>query len=153
MQHDDTTGTAGTSFATPQVANQIAHHIRAWRKFKGLTGKEVGDRCVPKLTSSMITQLEKGRSGYSQRSLENIAKVLGCEPWQLLFSEPQQNMDDWVVLRAAMVSMPLYQEAQQVLPEGQRHWIERLFKGAMQSAVIALSSMVDEHRPTKEEAA
>lgn len=69
----------------------VTHYIAAWRKHRRMTVQQVGEAAG--LTSSMITQLEKGRSRYSQASLTAIAGALKVQPWQLLRSGPSDTLE------------------------------------------------------------
>ena len=67
------------------------HFIREWRKARGLNIPQLAAKTG--LTGSLISQIEVGRSRYSQKSLEKIAAALDCEPWQLLGVDPTD--DSW----------------------------------------------------------
>jgi addiction module HigA family antidote len=66
----------------------VTHHIRAWREHRKLTMDVLANSAG--LTPSMISQLELGRTRYTQQSLEKIAVALGVEPWQLLADNPEK---------------------------------------------------------------
>ena len=64
-----------------------AHHIRAWRLYRGLkTQAELAIKVG--LTSQSISRLESGRMGYRQDILEKIAEALACSPADLLGRDP-----------------------------------------------------------------
>lgn len=73
------------------------HFIREWRKARGLNIPQLAEKTG--LTGSLISQIEVGRSRYSQKSLETIAAALNCEPWQLLGIDPTD--DSWEPFIAA----------------------------------------------------
>lgn len=84
---DDEKGAhAGPSFVP-------THYIQKWRKLRAMTIKDVGE--AADLSTSMISQLETGRSRYSQESLEKVAKALDVEPWELLVIDPMENNNVW----------------------------------------------------------
>ena len=60
--------------------------IRVWRKHRDLTLVQLGEKAG--VTAGLLSALERGRSGYTQRSLEAIATALKVEPGQLLGSRP-----------------------------------------------------------------
>lgn len=68
---------------------EITHFIKVWRKHRKMTVEAVAERAG--LTASMISQLETGRSAYTQNSLEAVAGALEVEPWQLLCAPPGAN--------------------------------------------------------------
>jgi len=68
---------------------EITHFIKAWRKHRKMTVEAVAERAG--LTASMISQLETGRSAYTQNSLEAVAGALGVDAWQLLCCVPGAN--------------------------------------------------------------
>ena len=68
---------------------EITHFIKAWRKHRKMTVEAVAERAG--LTASMISQLETGRSAYTQNSLEAVAGALGVEAWRLLCCVPGAN--------------------------------------------------------------
>ena len=74
---------------------EVTHHVRAWRKHRGLSIDSLG--MLAGLTGSLISQLERGKAGYTQHSLEKVAEALGCEPWHLLCAPPDrlQSMLKW----------------------------------------------------------
>ena len=67
------------------------HFIREWRKVRGLNIPQLADKTG--LTGSLISQIEVGRSRYSQKSLEKIAAALDCKPWHILGIDPTD--DSW----------------------------------------------------------
>lgn len=67
------------------------HFIKEWRKQRGMTQQQLAD--LVGVVVSSISQLETGKQGYSQSMLENLAKALGCEPWDLLHVDPRKEGD------------------------------------------------------------
>ena len=76
----------GTRKKTERNTNGPRHHIRDWRKFRGLTQEQLAGRLG--VVTSSVSQLETGKQGYSQPMLEAIADALGCEPADLLNVDP-----------------------------------------------------------------
>lgn len=66
---------------------EVTHCIRAWRQYRGLTMQQLSAKAG--LTASFISQLELGRSSYTQATLEKLADALDCELWQLLGHDPE----------------------------------------------------------------
>lgn len=67
------------------------HYIREWRKARGLNIPQLAKKTG--LTGSLISQIEIGRSRYSQKSLEAIAAALHTHPGLLLYVDPTS--DSW----------------------------------------------------------
>jgi transcriptional regulator with XRE-family HTH domain len=81
----------------PSLRRHGGHHIKAWRKYRKLSVPELAARIneKPGVSASMIAQLEQGRAGYTQKTLEKIARGLDLEPWQLLAGEPREYSAFW----------------------------------------------------------
>jgi len=56
--------------------------LRAWRKYKGLTQKELAEKVG--ISQSALSQLERKENLRRTKTLEKIAKVLGLNVEQLL---------------------------------------------------------------------
>lgn len=63
------------------------YFFKAWRKHRGLTQQELAARAG--LSAASISQLERGSQGFSARSLERLAGVLGCSVADF-FSRPPE---------------------------------------------------------------
>lgn len=75
--------------------NKARHHIREWRKFRGLTQEELAERVG--VTSGNISHLENGNQNYTQPILEAIAEALDCTPADLLVRLPGQPDGVWAI--------------------------------------------------------
>lgn len=71
-------------------------YFKKWRKHRGLTQEQVVDQLsamddplIPQTTAS-LSRLENGKQTYTQRILEALAEVYGCEPDQLLGRDPSK---------------------------------------------------------------
>jgi transcriptional regulator with XRE-family HTH domain len=71
------------------------HYVREWRKHRRLTQEKLAES-IP-FTVGAISQLETGRTSYTQNMLEALAKALGCEPGELLMRDPTASNDFWKV--------------------------------------------------------
>ena len=67
------------------------HFIKEWRKHRGLTQEQLAERIG--VAVSTISQLETGKQGYSQPTLEAIADALNCGPADLLMRRPPSKDD------------------------------------------------------------
>lgn len=62
------------------------HYVKEWRKHKHLTQEKLAERSG--VTHGAISQLESGKTNYTQGMLEALAGALGCEPGDLLLINP-----------------------------------------------------------------
>jgi transcriptional regulator with XRE-family HTH domain len=68
-------------------ASSAQHYIREWRKKADLTVYQLGDRIG--MSGSMVAQIERGSSRYTERTLTLLAQGIGCQPWQLIAYPPE----------------------------------------------------------------
>lgn len=69
-----------------QAAHRHRHFVKEWRKFRGLTQERLAERTP--FTTGAISQLETGRTKYTQDMIEALAFALECEPGDLLSRDP-----------------------------------------------------------------
>lgn len=67
------------------------HYVREWRKFRGLTQERLAERTP--YTTGAISQLETGRTNYTQDMLEALAQALDCKPGDLISRNPYMDGD------------------------------------------------------------
>src|SRR5260221_9444891 len=67
------------------------HFIKEWRKYRGLTQEKLAARLG--ISTSHISQIERGRINYTRETLEALAYSLHCEPSDLLGRDP--NLPDY----------------------------------------------------------
>lgn len=67
------------------------HHVRQWRKFRGLTQERLAERTP--FSAGAISQLETGRTAYTQDMLEALAAALDCSPGDLISRDPYAEGD------------------------------------------------------------
>ena len=65
---------------------KAAHFIREWRKARGMTQEQLAEAIGAAVSS--ISQLETGKQGYSQSTLEAIARALTTSTAELLTERP-----------------------------------------------------------------
>lgn len=70
--------------------------IRSWRKFRKMTLEQLAGRVG--MTASNLSMLERGERGYTQESLEAIAKALGTDVPSLFLLEPGRPETIWTWL-------------------------------------------------------
>lgn len=63
--------------------------IQEWRKHRKLSQTELGDAVG--LSTATISQIENAKTGYSQATLEAVARVLKVHPIDLLVCDPAQH--------------------------------------------------------------
>jgi transcriptional regulator with XRE-family HTH domain len=71
------------------------HFIREWRRHRGLTQEALAARLG--ISTASVSQIETGKQGYTQRSLEAIARALDSDPASLLSRDPRDEEGIWEV--------------------------------------------------------
>lgn len=71
------------------------YFFKEWRKHRGLTQEQLAERVG--MSPSSISQLEKGRQGFTDSSLALIAEALLCEPGDLLMRNPLDTEAPWSI--------------------------------------------------------
>lgn len=71
------------------------HFVKQWRKFKGLTQEQLAERIG--VTPGAISQLEVGRTSYTQQMLEAMAEEFGIKPGDLLNVDPTKEGAMWSI--------------------------------------------------------
>jgi transcriptional regulator with XRE-family HTH domain len=80
-----------------RIARPVTHYIKEWRKYRGHSLDSLGKEAS--VSPSMISQLERGKTSYTQATLEALAKALNVEPWQLLACrDPEVEPDLWRIV-------------------------------------------------------
>jgi len=87
------------------------HFIKQWRKHRGLSQEQLASRLG--VATSTISQLETGKQGYSQATLEALADALTCSPADLIMRDPTSKGPIWSIW-------------EQLKPEQQKTAIEML---------------------------
>jgi ribosome-binding protein aMBF1 (putative translation factor) len=63
--------------------------IQEWRKARGMSQTDLGT--AVSLSTATISQIENAKTGYSQATLEALARVLDVHPIDLLVCDPRQH--------------------------------------------------------------
>lgn len=71
------------------------YYFREWRKHRGLTLQRLADRSG--LSAGGLSQLETGKQGFTDTTLEVLADALNCEPGDLLTRNPLDKAAPWSV--------------------------------------------------------
>lgn len=72
---------------------EVEHYIREWRMHRGLTVDALAVKAG--CSSSLISQLERGKAQFSAPTLKQLGSALDCEPWQLLAAAPCDDLVIW----------------------------------------------------------
>lgn len=76
---------SGPRGATRKVWRKI--YLREWREFRGFSVEGLAERAG--VSPGLISQIENRKSAGSPDSLEKLAKVLDCDPGELLDIKPE----------------------------------------------------------------
>lgn len=87
--------------------------IRAWRERRGLSGRHLAE--LVGLTHASVSRIERGEQRYKQDVVERIAAQLGVHPATLLWGNPDNDMDPFVIVGKLLQ-----------LPEDQRRAVMRV---------------------------
>jgi len=107
-----------------RIIRSVDHFIREWRQYRGLSIEQLAAKV--KLSTSMISQLERGKTGYTQNTLERVAIALDCEPWQLLAcANPGELAEMWRI--TMLIDRPAFQSVLRAYEEERvKHFREQL---------------------------
>lgn len=72
------------------------YYFREWRKHRGLTQEQLGERVD--MTASSISQLETGKQGFTDTTLSAIAWALQTDPGSLLMRNPLKEDAVWTLV-------------------------------------------------------
>lgn len=125
MMNDNDGQTVGAP-APRRKKREVKHNIKQWRKYRGLTLEELGVKSG--LTGSLISQIELGRSRYSQKSLESMASALECTTGQLLDIDPLAD-------NQAVVGSEYQKELWESFPPEHREKVKELLRNAEEGAL------------------
>lgn len=67
--------------------------IRQWRKHRGLTIEQLAERSG--MSNGNLSNIERGKTGYNQDTLEALAEALQCAPADLLMRDPSDPRAIW----------------------------------------------------------
>lgn len=78
------------------------HFIRQWRKANKLTIERLAE--MINLDHSTLSKIERGKTNYTQQTLEALADALGTTPWRLIQRDPSKKGSIWDILEQIPVS-------------------------------------------------
>jgi transcriptional regulator with XRE-family HTH domain len=90
------------------------NHLRAWRKFRGLTQQEIADLAEPPTTKQVYQALESGQMQLSAKWLRRLAPAFKTTPGFLLDHDPA-DIDAAFLEDAMSVPKERRQEARDIL--------------------------------------
>ena len=70
-------------------------HIKAWRKYRGLTQEQLAERIG--ISRTYLTKIERGDRKWDQPFLEAAADALRCDPADILTRDPTDPTGIWSV--------------------------------------------------------
>lgn len=76
-----------------RITREVVHFVKEWRKHQKLSVEALGE--MAGISGSMISQLERGKTTYTQNTLEALARAMKLQPWQLLACGPDENAELW----------------------------------------------------------
>ena len=71
------------------------HFIREWREHRGLSQERLASRID--ITKGALSNIETGKSGYTEPMLKALAYALRCEPVDLIIRNPMQEDAIWSI--------------------------------------------------------
>ncbi len=71
------------------------YYFREWRKFRGYTQEQLAE--MVGLSAPGISQLETGKQGFTDSTLEVLAEALACRPGDLLMRNPLDDESVWSI--------------------------------------------------------
>ena len=111
-----------------RAKHAVVHYIREWRNHRGLTVDGLGE--LAGISGSMVSQLERGRTTYTQTTLQKIAEALNVQPWKLLAAGPDEDERLWtVVLQSSLPEIGLD------LDEAGKHAVSALISNNYRAAI------------------
>ena len=72
-----------------------AHFIREWREYRGLTQERLASRLD--ITKGALSNIETGKSGYTEPMLKALSYALNCDPADLIMRDPTKEDAIWSV--------------------------------------------------------
>lgn len=73
--------------------------LKKWRKASGLSQDELGAKLG--VSDSTVSQIENGKTGYSQAYIEALGRLWGVHPCDLLTRDPADPGGVWALWAAA----------------------------------------------------
>lgn len=107
--------------AVVRITREVVHFVKEWRKHQGMNLERLAD--LSGVSASMISQLELGKTSYTQNTLEALAAAMKLQPWQLLACGPDESRRLWQVVMNWTGDSEAFSG---IAPEGERMFEEML---------------------------
>lgn len=78
-----------------QKPANVRHFIAEWRVYREMTQGDLEE--ATGISDSNISQIENGKQGYTQETLETLARALGTDPASLLVVNPLDGEAVWSI--------------------------------------------------------
>ncbi|MET3601838.1 helix-turn-helix domain-containing protein [Martelella mangrovi] len=85
-----------------------SYFFKEWRKHRRLTQEELASRIG--VSASSVSQLENGKQGFTDSTLEAYAWALSCNPGDLLMRNPLEENEMWSIWDQASKADPAKQK-------------------------------------------
>lgn len=118
-----------------RIAREVVHFVKQWRKHFGLSVEKLGE--MSGISGSMISQLERGKTTYTQNTLEALARAMNLQPWQLLACGPDENQELWRVV----MNRSDHRAMLEWIDEDQLPLLEEMLNNNCEAAVKSWSAM------------
>lgn len=135
-----------TTATHARITIEVVHFIKEWRLHRGLSVEKLGKLCG--VSGSMISQLERGKTTYTQRTLEAIAKALQVQTWQLLACKPDENRELWNIVLSSRPSPLQWSD----FATSERPALEEMLNNNCDAAIKSARTMFAKGRRDKVEA-
>ena len=105
------------------IQRQFGARVRELRNRAGLTQADLAERCGDGVEMQRIGELERGEQNATLKTVQRLAKGLGCEPAALFLFSPRQVGRTMSLLDARLVDLwqgaddPTKQKAIRILSE------------------------------------
>lgn len=76
-----------------QKVGRPRYYFREWRKHRNLTQEALASRVG--MSTPSISQIETGKQGFTDTTLEALADALQCQPGDLLMRNPSDPQAPW----------------------------------------------------------
>jgi transcriptional regulator with XRE-family HTH domain len=87
------------------IQRQFGARVRELRSRAGLTQAELAERCGDGVEMQRIGELERGEQNATLKTVQRLAKGLGCEPAELFLFSPQEVGDSMSILDARLLDL------------------------------------------------
>ncbi len=87
------------------IQRQFGARVRELRARAGLTQAELAERCGQGVEMQRIGEIERGEQNCTLKTVQRLAKGLGCEPAELFLFSPQEVADSMSLLDARILDL------------------------------------------------